>query len=418
MLDHDAKSAPSASTPSWRLRAYPVALLVGLGIALIVMAIAANNSDAPAATVGGDFPAFYGAALIAADGDWDNLYDFDRQVEAQADLQESAESARYFAYPPQVALAHAPLASLNYGAAYVVYSAVMLALLVAAIWLAEPMLPWLRGRRWLMTVVALSFWPMLRAVTGGSNTAITVFVIVAAWRLIEEDREIAAGLVLALLLAKPQLAVPLVGLMLVIGLYRVVVGASIGAVAFYLSGVPLGGLSWPLDWWDTATTFGRIDSEVNGYSSVSWLGFLENALGVGDVAAVTVGWGLAVLTSLALVWIWRRYAVAGRAKNSLGTLLAVAMPGILLLSPHALSHDTAIILVTLAVLHSAGQLPRWLLGTVWALALSQQWIRTIGFSPGFFMLLLVGWWVVTRLVLADGSESGARIETSHQQTSA
>ncbi|MCP3976190.1 MAG: DUF2029 domain-containing protein [bacterium] len=399
----DTKVASSRTDPpdSWRWRAYPVALLVGLGVALVVMAVAANNSDAPAATVGGDFPAFYGAALIAADGDWDNLYDFDRQVEAQAELQESADSARYFAYPPQVALAHAPLAALDYGMAYLVYTAAMLALLVGAVWLAEPMLPWLEGRRWLATVIALTFWPMLRAVTGGSNTAITVFVIVAAWRLIGEDRHLLAGLVLSLLLAKPQLAIPLVGLMLVIGLYRVVGGVAIGAVGFYLSGVPLGGWSWPYEWWDTATTFGGIDSEVNGFSSVSWLGFLENALGVGDVIAVSIGWLLAGLTSLGLVWIWRRYAAQHGAVSSLGTLLAVAMPGILLLSPHALSHDTAVILLTLAVLHSVDEFPRWFIGVVWALALSQQWIRSIGFSPGFFLLLLVGWWTLTRLVFAS-----------------
>lgn len=398
IVDHKTDEAAPATKISWRSSAYPIALLLGLAAALVALAMAANGSDAPAETVGGDFPAFYGAALIAADGDWDNLYDFDRQVAAQADLQEFEESARYFAYPPQVALAHAPLAAFDYGWAYLIYTAVMFLLLVAAIRLAEPMLPWLRGRTWLAAAIALSFWPMLRAVTGGSNTAITLFVIVAAWRLIEEDKQLAAGLVLSLLLAKPQLAVPLIGLMLVIGLSRVVLGAAAGSVAFYLSGVPLGGWSWPLDWWETATTFGRIDSEVNGYSSVSWLGFFENALGVGDSVAVIVGWLLAAATSLALVWLWRRHG-----RRRLPALMAIAMPGILLLSPHALSHDTAIILVALAVLHHAGRLPRELVGVVWLLGLSQMWIRSIGFSPGFFILLIVAWWVLTRLGLLDGA---------------
>jgi len=398
IVHNETDSGDTNAPAAWRLRAYSIAALVGLGLSIFVMAIGANSDEAPAKTVGGDFPAFYGAALIAADGDWEDLYDFDRQVAAQRDLQEREGSARYFAYPPQVALAHAPLAAFEYGWAYLIYTVVMFIFLVATVRLAEPLLPWLRGRTWPAVAIALSFWPMLRAVTGGSNTAITLFIIVAAWRLIEHDKLLAAGLVLSLLLAKPQLAVPLVGLMLVIGLYRVVAGAAVGSVVFYLSGVPLLGWSWPQEWWDTATTFGRIDSEVNGFSSVSWLGFLENALGVGDPVAVSVGWLLAGLTTIGLVWLWHR-----NGRGRLPALFAIAMPGILLLSPHALSHDTAIVLLTLAVLHVADRLPRELIAIVWLLGLSQAWIDPIGFSPGFFMLLLLGWWTVTRLGLLPGT---------------
>ena len=75
------------------------------------------------------------------------------------------------------------------------------------------------------------------------------------------------------------------------------------------------------------------------------------------------------------------------------------MPGILLLSPHALSHDTAIVLLSLAVLHDAGRLPRQLTAAVWLLGVSQAWISPIGFSPGFFILLILAWWTVTRLGL-------------------
>ena len=123
---------------------YPLAVLVAMAVGLIVLGLQANSSDAPAQTVGGDFPAFYGAGVIAADGDWDNLYDFERQAAAQAPLQEEAGTVRYFAYPPQVAAAHAPLAAFEYGTAYLLYTAVMFGLLLLAIKVAEPMLPWLR----------------------------------------------------------------------------------------------------------------------------------------------------------------------------------------------------------------------------------------------------------------------------------
>ncbi len=389
----DTQSEQAAAT-QWRFTVYPLALLVAMAVGIVVLGLQANNSDAPAQTVGGDFPAFYGAAIIAADGDWDNLYDFERQAAAQAELQEDKGSVRFFAYPPQVAAAHAPLAAFEYGTAYLLYTALMFGLLVLAIRLAEPMLPWLKGRTLLATVIALSFWPMLRAVTGGSNTALSMLLIVATWRLIHDDREFAAGLMLAVLLFKPQLAIPLIGLMLIVGLRRLAIGATVGGLAFYLSGVPFAGASWPVTWWETARDFNVVDSEVNGYSSVSWLGFLENAFGVGESLPVMVGWALAVATVAALVWLWHRNGV-GR----LPALLAVAMPGILLLSPHALSHDTAILLVAFAVLHKSDHLPRWLLAISWLLAAAQIFIRALGFSPGFFLLLLVAWFTASRLDL-------------------
>jgi hypothetical protein len=169
----------------------------------------------------------------------------------------------------------------------------------------------------------------------------------------------------------------------------------------------LAGWSWPREWWDTATAFGKIDSEVNGFSSVSWLGFLENALGVGDPLAVVAGWLLAVLTAAGLAWLWRHHG-----RGQLAALLAITMPGILLLSPHALSHDTALVLLTVAVLHCAGRLPRELAAAVWLLGVSQAWIRPIGFSPGFFILLLVGWWTITRLGLMPRRATSGPADTN------
>ena len=386
----------------WRRRMYPIGILVALGVALVVLALAADRSATPAKDVGGDFPAFYGAARIAADGDWATLYDFDRQVAAQADLQENVGSARYFAYPPQVALAHAPLASLSYGQAYLVFTAVMFLALVGAVKLAAPMVPWLEGHTWPAVAMAMTFWPMLRAVTGGSNSALSLLLVVAAWRLVHDGHHLVGGLVLAALLFKPQLAIPLIGLMLIIGLGRVVAGATIGAGLFYLAGVPLTGWDWPVKWWERARAFNMIDSEVNGFSSVSWLGFLENGRGVGEPVAVTVGWILAGLTTLALIWAWRR-----NGASRLPALLAVAMPGILLLSPHALSHDTAIVLLTFAVLHQLRLFPVWLAALAWGMGLSMMWIEDFGFSPGFFMLVLMAWWTATRLGLVSVTRSDA-----------
>jgi hypothetical protein len=376
------------------VRFYAIGVIVAIAIALFVATLAAAESPAPANRIGGDFPAFYGAGRIAADGAWDDLYEMDRQVEAQAGLHPADEGdvAWFFAYPPQVAFAYQPLAALDYHWSSLIHAVVMAMLLLAAVLLARPMIPWLEGRVVVAFAIALVFWPMFRAVTGGSNAALTVFLIVAAWRLVHGNAPVAAGLVLAGLLYKPQFAIPLIGLFLLSGYWRVVAGGAIGAAVFYATGAALQGWAWGVDWLDSASRFGRLDAEVNGHSSVSFIGMAENLFGVGASPAVVVAWGLAGATAVLLSWLWWR-----NGRRDLAGLLAITVPAILLMSPHAMSQDGAVVVITVAIVMGFSASRGWTAWflTVWALGASQILIQHLGFSPGFVMLLIVfgGAWV-------------------------
>lgn len=373
---------------------YAMGIIGAIALTLFIATLAAADSPAPADRIGGDYPAFYGAGRIAADGDWGNLYEFDRQVEAQAGLHpaDEGEVAWFFAYPPQVAFAYQPLAALDYHWSYLIHTVVMAMLLWASVLLLRPMIPWLEGRAAASFAIALLFWPMFRAVTGGSNAALTVFLIVAAWRLIHGNAPIAAGLVLAGLLYKPQFALPLVGLFLLAGYWRVAAGGAIGALVFYVTGAALQGWAWGAEWLDTASGFGRLDAEVNGHSSISFIGAAENLFGVGVSPAVIAGWALAGATAVFLGWLWWR-----NQDTDLAGLLAITVPAILLMSPHAMSQDGAVVVVTVAIVmgfSASRQWSAWFL-TIWILGASQILIRQLGFSPGFVMLLVVfgGAWV-------------------------
>ena len=383
----DDTSRPS-STGSFRMRAYPIALLLTLAVAVVVGTVAARDAVDRQDGFGGDYPAFYGAGSIATAGDWDSLYSLDRQIQAQRGLHPAAEGdvARFFAYPPQVAFVYQPLAQIDFYWSYLIHVLVMAVALWAAIYLAQPMIPWLRGRVLLALAVALVFWPMFRTVTGGSNTAFTLLVVVAAWRLLHEDHALFAGLLLATLFYKPQFALPLVGLFLLRREWRVVQGAVAGGVLFYLSGVLIRGWGWVGEWLDVASEFGRIDAEINGHSSISFIGFAENIFGVGFSFPVLIAWMLAVLTALALALLWWQ-----RPHLELGPLLAITMPGILLLSLHAMSHDGAIVVLSAAIAVAAWPRNRWLpwVGGIWVLGASQALIRRLGFSPGLVMLIVV-----------------------------
>jgi hypothetical protein len=387
-LTSNAKPGDGASSGDARIRLYSTAVVAAIILGVVLGAIGAERRGD---TYGGDYPAFYGAGSIAASGDWDQLYDLGRQVDAQRGLGGDAGSsdARFFAYPPQVAFVYEPLAGLSYLPSYLVHTALMVLLLLASLLLARPMLSWLQGRLALGMAAALTFWPMFRTTTGGSNTALTVFLVVAAWRLVYEDKQLVAGLALAGLLYKPQFAVPLVGLFVLGRYWRVVAGAVGGAVVFYLWGVALRGLGWVGEWLDVAARFGRTDAQINGHSAISFIGFAENLFGVGHSPAVVVAWMLAGATALLLAWMWLR-----SPGGDLDRLLAATMPGLLLLSLHAMSHDGAAVVVTAGVAASVWDRDRWLpwVVVVWVLGASQTLIRQIGWSPGFPMLLLVMWW--------------------------
>lgn len=400
------EASPVGDRWAWYVRVYPLALIAAIAVAVLLGGISAGSSSAPAENLGGDYPAFYGAGRIAAAGDWDALYGLDRQVAAQAGLH-AGDEARFFAYPPQVAWVYRPLAALDYHWSYLIHTMIMALLLGAAVRVVQPMIPWLRGRLVLAFAAALLFWPMFRAVTGGSNTALTMFLVAAAWRLIYEDRQIGAGLVLAGLLYKPQFAVPMIGLFLLGRYWRVVVGAAMGSTVFYATGAALQGWGWGLNWFEVAADFGRLDAAVNGHSSISFIGMAENAFGVGGSPPVVLAWLLAGVTAAFLSWLWWH-----SERTDLAALMAITMPGILLLSPHAMSHDGAIVVLTGAVAVGAWERRSWVPAVVviWGLGATQLWIRQLGFSPGFPMLLVVLVWAWP-LLRASGSRTSEPLPT-------
>jgi len=184
----------------------------------------------------------------------------------------------------------------------------------------------------------------------------------------------------------------MIGLYLVSRHWRVVGGAVIGAAAFYLAGVPLQGWAWGRDWLDMVTSFGDYDAVLNGHSAISFVGFAENIFGVSGSPLVAVAWGLSGAVSIGLAWLWWR-----NRGNDLAPLMAITMPGLLLLSPHAMSHDGAIVVLSAALMVAATGRRSWLPWVVlaWLLGATQILIKQLGFSPGLPMLLLIAWWVLT-----------------------
>jgi hypothetical protein len=349
----------------WRLRWYPVAVVVAIGTGFALHVASADDVATLGGRLGGDFPAFYGAGSIVADGDTEQLYDLERQVEAQRELFPSGDEALYFAYPPYVAAGFRLLVPLGFTTAYVMYTALSVAALWGSIVLAEAMIPVLRGRRMVAFAAALAFHPMTEGALLGQNVAFTLFLIVATWRLAVDGRPWLAGGVLGLLVYKPQFAIPMAGLYLVSRRWKVALGAVVTAAVAYAFSAIMMGPGWVADWLSQARSFSELDVEVNGHLATSAVGFFAN-LGVEPI-----GWAAAATTAAILVVCWHR------RRADLGGLMAIAASGLIVMAPHAQSYEPGLMLVTLAVFIDGGH--RWA-AFFWLAALGRLVADALGFN--------------------------------------
>ncbi len=366
-----------------RLRLYSRAALFAVVVAFGISVLGASGGDAVSGRLGGDFPAFYAAGSIAADGDWADLYDPDRQLAEQSRLfPESDDSFLYFAYPPHAAAAYRPLAALDYRLAYSIHSVLMAAAAVAALAAMRPMVPLLRRQFELAATGVLLFNPVLRAVTGGQNTALTMLGLALIWRFLHDEEEVAAGLVVALLLFKPQLAVPLAGLLLLTRRWRAVAAVGAGTLAVWGLGAMVMGTGWLGTWWTEVRAFAELDAEVNGHNAVSWLGVSEHVFGAGSGTAhvIAVPLVLATIAATCVVWLSPRF--------DLGAGIAITAATLVLMSPHAMFYDAGLLSITAVVaLDRLGARVVPVVALVWVGSWLQMGAAALGFAPLFVLVV-------------------------------
>jgi len=353
------------------------AVLGAILASFVVVVLTVDGDRSLAGRVGGDFPAFYGAGSIVADGDADDLYDLGRQREAQAGLHPDEQEVQYFAYPPPVAAGYSLLARIPYVPAYVLHTGAMALALVAAFLVVRPMLPALRPPGSVLAAVVVTFLPTFMAVTLGQNSALVVLLLAVSWRAARDENDVLAGLALGALLFKPQYAVPVIGLHLLRLRWRIVATSAAAGAVWWIAGLAMLGAGWVGAWSAQVGEFNAVDAEVNGANAISWLGIAEHWLGVGSSPAILVGGVLALATAglLARTW-WRRPA------TDLAVPIAVAAAGVLLISPHAMFYDATLLLLAVAGLAAAGRLPdRRMLAAGWLLGALHPLKDVVGITP-------------------------------------
>ncbi len=370
----------------WRVKWYSRGALFALAVAFIVILVSGTGTRTLTGRVGGDYPAFYSAGQIIADGKADTLYSLTQQRAYQKELVGDESGVLPFAYPPHFALVYAPLSELPFRVSYAVHTLAMVAALALACLLIQRIYPSLIESPYLLFFLAFTAYPIFRSVFGGQNTALSILLIVLCWYKVLHNKQYQAGIYLGLLLFQPQFAVPLAGLFLLSGRWRVWVSAGATGIVLYGVNSALMGPAWFVDWFDIIRTFSGSDVRVNFAELVSWQGFTQAVAGPGNGFAVALGWGLSAATILAIAWVW----YAGGRKADFNGQLALASICIVLISPHTLYYDSGIVLIAFVVLlNRLGRLNINLIVGVWAAGLVQLLSPSLGVSLSFIPVVVM-----------------------------
>src|SRR5438552_1656114 len=175
-------------------------------------AVLASRSALASKLVCSDFLCYWTGATILASGQspYDPKLQAGIQEEYGWDMAASGLGIYRFLpyyYPPWLGLACMPLLPLGYTTAKATWFWINMELALGTGYLLRNAMPGFP--RWLPTVVVLTFLFSLISLVLGQTVILMLFLIVAAWRLLEARWDRSAGATLVWLTIKPQLAVGL-----------------------------------------------------------------------------------------------------------------------------------------------------------------------------------------------------------------
>ncbi len=314
-----------------------------------------------------DFGQFYVASELLANGDLGSIYDVERfrqEIEESPafngkDLSDLDTLVRPFGYPPVFLQAFRPLTLLPVATAHLIYLLLGTGLAAAGLWSLRP---------GFVPLSALITFPVLLTVDLGQNGLYTIAVLAAAAVFMLRGRNGIAGIVLGLLVFKPQwlLAVALPLLLLGRNGRRVVVSAVTTAGGL----VALSWLASPAAWatyLPNALALARTEDPVIDLLRV---GAFDLAATFTSARTGLALFGIAVAAG-ALAWFRNNRTERGeRAGLALALLIGIWI------SPWTLLYDWAPVAVPFTLLSSVPSRDNrrvWLwAGFCWTTALSRE----------------------------------------------
>jgi hypothetical protein len=342
-----------------------------------------------------DFVSYWAGARLAIDGNPAGAYDLalHRSVELDA-IQ--LRGALPFAYPPCFLLPLAPFGLLSYPVAAVDWVLLTFAAYCAAIRRWEPAMPWL----------ALSFPPLLVNVITGQAGFLVAALFIGAMALLPK-RPLAAGLLLGLLIVKPQLGLVLPFALAAGREWRAIAAAAASSIGLVALSILVFGWAPYQAWLANAGFIASIASEglagwhrmASVYGALRLAGLASNAAWIVHAAVALAAAGSACL-------VWYRKADFGARAGALAAATALA-------SPYLFVYDTLILVAPFLWLVGRGR--HWLLlGLVWAI-LMLALVQVTGWSGGPNLMPLAPV-VLLGLILLETRQPSLRLSASASDT--
>jgi alpha-1,2-mannosyltransferase len=294
--------------------------------------------------IGGDYIAFYAAGQLIAQGHPELIYDRAAIEAVQAAAIDRGIPAFYDAYrnPPFFALIFVPLAWLDLGPSFAVWTAISLALLIVALWLGRATIP-ATTRRGVylheLVIVAIAFPAVYFCLIDGQNSTLSLLLYVLIYRALRSGDDGRSGMVAALGLFKPQLFFLFPVLFVVARRWRAL--AAYGLTACLLIGVSvwLVGPDGISDWLRTLLNYETGNAARNGWRMNSISTFFAQLVPGQDFASLLVTLVLGAVLLAALFIVWRRPgAVYLTAAGWSLTVLVAA-----LVDPHLVDYDLSVL---------------------------------------------------------------------------
>ncbi len=315
-------------------------LLVAAGFetTAVVAALARGNSV-------GDWISFYAAGTIVRHGDGVRLYEPAMQAAVQHGIVPGAgQTFNAFPLPAFVAMAFAPLTAAGFTRSFVIWAllnVVLLGALLAVAWryLAGLTVP---SRALFVATVAVST-PAVNTLLFGQIDLFVLAAIVASFAMLRAGKGAAAGLLLALALAKPDLVFGVALLLIVARAWRMLAAFAGAGAVLVLGPALLLGSHTLVDQVVLLAHYpaGAADYSTNAPMMVNVRGAIASLTGADRIAI----WGapqalVAAVAAGMAIRVWRARGVADAQSWAAALLLP------LILSPHM--HMQSVVLLIAA----------------------------------------------------------------------
>ncbi|MBL8794026.1 MAG: DUF2029 domain-containing protein, partial [Planctomycetia bacterium] len=314
---------------------------------------------------------------------------------------ETAGILSAFVYPHWLGFLCVPFAALDFTGAKAVWLAVSVQLLlIIAFWLRPA-----TGPRWLPFVVVPFFLFSWTAALIGQVVLVVLFMLTAAWRLLDDRRDLAGGALLAWLTIKPHLALlllPAVALWaLRHGRPRILIG-MMGAGALLVLASFIVQPTWPADWLGALKRFEMPTERTPGIGATWMLVLRARQL------PPEVRWPLylAVAVPVAVLLVWR----AWDRSSGLAEVLSLGVLAAFFVGPYSQPYDYCLLVVPLFLLLGNQQASVWG-AVVIGIFLIGPYIHASYFLSGLEDKYTLFWLPVLVLAVWFGTRGARRAES-------